>query len=93
MAKRNKSAGSASGSASSLDAALEESSIIREEDYSEVQPFLSSSHNEHGPMRIWARSTMARTLSKSCYPFYLYSISVGLVPPFSEFFYAILEHY
>ena len=36
---------------------------------------------------------MARTLSKSCYPFFLHSISVGLVPPFSEFFYAILEHY
>ena len=42
---------------------------------------------------LFRSSTEARILPKSYDPFCLYSISVGLVPPFSEFFYAILDHY
>ncbi|KAE8815943.1 hypothetical protein D1007_06479 [Hordeum vulgare] len=34
-----------------------------------------------------------RPASKAVYPFFLHSVFVGLVPPFSAFFTAILNHY
>ena len=42
---------------------------------------------------IWGGSSEKRPSSKAVYPFFLHSVFAGLVPSFSAFFTAILDHY
>ena len=42
---------------------------------------------------LWAGSTKPEALGSTFYPFFMHSVFAGLVPPFSEFFYAVLRHY
>ncbi|KAE8809332.1 hypothetical protein D1007_14130 [Hordeum vulgare] len=42
---------------------------------------------------IWPGSRAPSSVVRTTYPFFLHSIYVGLVPLFSNFFYAILSHY
>ncbi|KAE8819707.1 hypothetical protein D1007_02367 [Hordeum vulgare] len=58
-----------------------------------VLPWTVASSNEHGRTLIWPDATAKRPASKAVYLFFLHSIFAGLVPPFSSFFIAILNHY
>ncbi|KAE8814013.1 hypothetical protein D1007_08651 [Hordeum vulgare] len=49
--------------------------------------------SEHGGTLIWAGAVEERPASGAVYPFFLHCIYAGLVPPFTWFFTAVLEHY
>ncbi|KAE8781494.1 hypothetical protein D1007_45183 [Hordeum vulgare] len=49
--------------------------------------------NEHGRTLIWLGVAAEQPASKEVYPFFLHSVFAGMVPPFSSFFTAILNHY
>ncbi|KAE8820448.1 hypothetical protein D1007_01594 [Hordeum vulgare] len=49
--------------------------------------------SEHGRTLIWPSARAKQPASKEVYPFFLHSVFGGLVPPFSSFFTAILNHY
>ncbi|KAE8810867.1 hypothetical protein D1007_12365 [Hordeum vulgare] len=56
-------------------------------------PWTAAKSNEHGRTLIWPGAIEKRPVAKVVYPFFLYSIFAGLVPPFFSFFTAILNHY
>ncbi|KAE8781223.1 retrotransposon unclassified [Hordeum vulgare] len=69
------------------------SHILKAKDLGLVLPLVVGDMNEWGATAISIGSTSPRSLLKSANPFFLHIIYVGLVPPFSDFFYAILSHY
>jgi hypothetical protein len=73
--------------------ALLTSTIANEEDLGLVLLFIAGDQNAGQTTQIWPDSTVRSNLGESAYPFFLHSIYAGLVPPFSDFFYAILSHY
>jgi hypothetical protein len=73
--------------------ALEKSRIYNAEGLQKIRPLVGSETNEWGATAVKSGSVMPAKLSAIEYPFFLHSIVVGLVPPFSPFFHAILEHY
>lgn len=93
MSGKTKPAAQAASSSSAPGQALGASTITEEKHLAAILPLMSSDHNEWKASIIWAGSADPRTLAKSCYPFFLHNIFVGLVPPFSEFFFTVLEHY
>jgi hypothetical protein len=54
---------------------------------------VGSRSNEWGATRIWPSHAPRDTLPPTAQPFFLFSVFVGLLPPFSPFFLAILETY
>ena len=54
---------------------------------------MASVHFEGGTTEIWPGSVPRRDLGPMVIPVFFHSLFAGLVPPFSDFFYAILEHY
>ncbi|KAE8809111.1 hypothetical protein D1007_14289 [Hordeum vulgare] len=56
-------------------------------------PLVASDTDEGRATDIRPSSAAPSSLVKTAYPFFLHSIYAGLVPPFSDFFYAILSHY
>ena len=50
-------------------------------------------NNEKGKTELRAGSAVPEASKSSFYPFFMSSIVTGLVPPFSDFFYAVLQHY
>ncbi|KAE8779017.1 hypothetical protein D1007_47995 [Hordeum vulgare] len=72
---------------------LLECALSKDADLTPVLPWTAAESNEHGRTLIWPGATAKRTATKAVYPFFLHSIFAGLVPPFSSFFTAILNHY
>ncbi|KAE8803586.1 hypothetical protein D1007_20537 [Hordeum vulgare] len=72
---------------------LLECALSKDADLTRVIPWTAAEFNEHGRTLIWLDATARRPASKAVYPFFLHSVFVGLVPPFSLFFTAILNHY
>ena len=54
---------------------------------------MAGSANNGGETVLRVGFAGPETLAENFYPFFLHSIFAGLVPPFSSFFYAILNHY
>uniref|UniRef100_A0ACD5VIB1 Uncharacterized protein n=1 Tax=Avena sativa TaxID=4498 RepID=A0ACD5VIB1_AVESA len=54
---------------------------------------LTSSLNEWGETQVWPGLVDPSGLPGSARPFFYHTVIAGLVPPFSPFFMAVLEHY
>ena len=54
---------------------------------------VASDHNEYGATSLLLASEPLQGRGLSRYPFFFNSIAAGLVPPFSNFFLAVLDHY
>ena len=50
-------------------------------------------NNEKGKTELRAGFVVPEASKSSFYPFFMSSIVAGLVPPFSDFLYAVLQHY
>ncbi|KAE8793596.1 hypothetical protein D1007_31755 [Hordeum vulgare] len=72
---------------------LLECAVSKDSDLAHVLPWTAPESNKHGRTLIWPNIATKWPSSKAIYPFFLHSIFVGLVPPFSIFFTAILNHY
>ncbi|KAE8787389.1 hypothetical protein D1007_38662 [Hordeum vulgare] len=69
------------------------SRFSEEENLGPVVLLVASETNEGRATSIWSGLATSGSLVKTAYPFFLHNIYVGLVPPFSSFFYAIISHY
>ena len=49
--------------------------------------------NESGKTELWVASDVPEPEGSMFFPFFTSSIAAGLVPPFSDFFYEVLDHY
>jgi hypothetical protein len=72
---------------------LEKSRIRNEEGLEKVRRLVGSKSSEWGTTRMWSGAAPRSDITATVYPFFLDTIAAGLVPPFSPFFLAILEHY
>ena len=76
-----------------LEPALLRSTIQNREVLDKVLPMTACDHNEWGATQIWPGSRNARELEATTFPLFIHTIFAGLLPPFSDFFCAILDHY
>ena len=67
--------------------------MLNDEAMGKVRPMLASSSNEWGETSAWpaSHSSMARAVTEV--PIFIDSLWAGLLPPFSAFVNAVLEHY
>ncbi|KAE8808454.1 hypothetical protein D1007_15008 [Hordeum vulgare] len=72
---------------------LLECALSKDVDITPVLPWTTTKSNEHGRTLIWPDATAKWPASKVMYLLFLHSVLAGLVPPFSSFFTAILNHY
>jgi hypothetical protein len=72
-------------------APLLESHIKSNRELQTVREMVGSKNSEWGATRIWHGRTPREALPVMAQPFFLFSIFIGLVPPFSPFLLAILE--
>ena len=77
----------------SFEPALGRPRVLNDEAMGKVRPMLASSFNEWGETPAWpaSRSSMARAVTEV--PIFIDALWAGLLPPFSAFFNAVLEHY
>ena len=77
----------------SFEPALGRPLVLDDEAMDKVRPMLASSFNEWGETPAWfaSRSSMARAVTEI--PIFVDALWAGLLPPFSAFFNAVLEHY
>ena len=73
--------------------ALEASSVGDSGTLATVQCMVAAPSNEHQATVVHPGAAYPGTLSMKTYPFFCRSIVAGLVPPFSSFFMAVLNHY
>ena len=76
-----------------VEPAVGRSLVLNNEAMGKVHPMLASSFNELGKTVAWpaSRARIHRTATEV--PFFIDALWAGLVPPFSAFFNAVLEHY
>ena len=58
-----------------------------------VRPMLASSFNEWGETVAWPASRTRTALAATEVPIFIDALWAGLIPPFSAFLNAVLEHY
>jgi hypothetical protein len=90
--KKGKAA-AAAPSAPAVEPALQRSIIANREGLDKVIPMTASDQNEWKVMKIWPGSRAPRDLEATTFPVFVHSVYAGLVPPFFDFFNAILSHY
>src|SRR5664279_679883 len=73
--------------------ALQRSRISNEEAVDKVRYMAAAQTNECGANTLRPGSTRPADLAVTEYPFFVHTLFAGLVPPFSSFFLAVLEHY
>src|SRR5664279_5562310 len=73
--------------------ALQRSLLANEEAVGKVRYLAAAKTNEWGATGLRPGSTRSADLAVTEYPFFLHTLFAGLIPPFSIFFLAILEHY
>ncbi|KAE8807582.1 hypothetical protein D1007_16122 [Hordeum vulgare] len=56
-------------------------------------PLMASAHNEHWATKTWPGSRPTMVPSAMTFPFFFLYIFGGRLPPFLDFFSAVLEHY
>ena len=54
---------------------------------------MAKASSDHPKTIVHPGTTLPSTLPENAYPFFCCSIIAGLVPPFSPFFLAVLDHY
>src|SRR5664279_2992311 len=73
--------------------ALQRSLLANEEAVGKVRYLAAAETNEWGATALRPGSTRSADLAVTEYPFFLHTLFAGLIPPFSSFFLAVLEHY
>ena len=78
---------------SSFEPELGRPLVLNDEAMDKVRPMLASSFNEWGDTAAWpaSRARIARATTEV--PIFVDALWDGLIPPFSAFFNAVLEHY
>ena len=54
---------------------------------------MAGDSNEGKETTLWVGSAEPESSDSTFYPFFMHSVFAGLVPPFSDFLYAVLSHY
>ena len=72
---------------------LEASKVLDAGDLARILPLVAGPSHKYGETRIFPCSAVIERNEGSVQPVFLHSIAAGLVPPFSDFFLAILTHY
>ena len=58
-----------------------------------LECMVAISSADHPKTVVYPGTTLSSSLPENAYPFFCRSIIAGLVPPFSPFFMAVLDHY
>ena len=66
---------------------------MMEKNLASMRLMVAAQGNEMGETVLRSGSAMLEAKGSTFYPFFMSTVIVGLVPPFSEFFYAVLHHY
>ena len=96
MAQRSKKKGKACAPAESwpvLEPALERSTVINQEGLAKIRPTLAADSNERKATTAWPASRAMIDMEATEIPIHLHALLAGLIPPFSDFFNAIISHY
>ncbi|KAE8806740.1 hypothetical protein D1007_17099 [Hordeum vulgare] len=67
--------------------------LSKDMDLTSILPWTAAESSKHGRTLTWPGTTRKWPASKAVYPFFLHSMFIVLVPPFSLFFTAILNYY
>ena len=67
--------------------------MLNDEAMDKVRPMLATSFNEWGKMVAWPVSHARIAWAATEVPIFIDVLWAGLIPPFSAFFNAVLEHY
>jgi hypothetical protein len=73
--------------------ALERSTVINQEGLGKVRQALAADTNEWKATKVWPASRFTADLGATEIPLHLHALFAGLLPPFSDFFNAVLSHY
>ena len=74
-------------------AVLEASKVLDAEGLARDLPLVAGPSNKFGETRIFPGSAVVERSTGSIQPVFLHSLIAVLIPPFSDFFLAILTHY
>ena len=66
---------------------------VLEKNLAATHLLMAGESNEKGKTELQAGSAEPEAQGSTFYPFFMSSVVAGLVPPFSDFFYAVLRHY
>ena len=77
----------------SFEPALGRPLVLNDEAMDKVRPMLASSFNEWGETVAWPASRARITRAATEVPIFIDALWASLIPPFSAFFNALLEHY
>ncbi|KAE8774839.1 hypothetical protein D1007_52743 [Hordeum vulgare] len=81
------------GHGSAMASPLLDCALSKDADLVPMLPWTAMESSEHGRTLIFPGAIEESPAPGAVYPFFLHNIYVGLVPPFSEFFPAVLDHY
>ena len=76
-----------------MAATLEPSHVSHDHGLSVLRCMAAESSSDHPATVFHPGTALPSSLPENAYPFFCRSITVGLVPPFSPFFMAVLAHY
>ena len=76
-----------------FEPALGRPRVLNDEAMDKVRPMLASSFNEWGETVAWPASRTRMAQAATEVPIFIDALWAGLIPPFSAFFNAVLEHY
>ena len=93
QAEKGKSPLSLPAAPPSFAPALGRSRVLNDEAMDKVRPMLASSFNEWGETVAWPASRTRTAQTATEVPIFIDALWAGLIPPFSAFFNAVLEHY
>ena len=81
-----------SSAPASYEPALE-APTVTEKSLASARLLMAGESNEKGKTRLQAGSDVPEPKDSTFYPFFMSSIAAGLVRPFSDFFYEVLDHF
>ena len=73
-----------------LEPVLDQSTMINQEGLSKVCPALAADSNEWKATKVWPASRTLANMEATEIPLYLHALFAGLLPPFYDFFNAVL---
>jgi hypothetical protein len=73
--------------------AFERSEVLNQEGLDKVRPALAADSNEWKATVAWPASRAMMDMAATEIPIHLHALWAGLIPPFSDFFNAVLSHY
>jgi hypothetical protein len=91
--KKKGSTSTPAGPHPDLEPALGRSTVLNLEGLDKVLPALAADTNEWKATSAWPASKRPADLAVTEIPIFIHALAAGLVPPFSDFFNAILSHY